>query len=282
MNDTPSNPRLLVDAGNTRIKVGLFDSAPIEPGALPVCHRAWAIPADQPFPWSDIKTEIGKSATDLTSCVTGSNVTCVDAIHSTWPSDIPSPSTVPERNRFPIEIDVEAPERVGIDRLLNAVAVNQIRPAECAAIVIDSGTATTIDYVSSQGSFGGGAILPGFDLNARALHQYTDQLPLFALREMPESPPGDLGRNTEQAIRSGLYWGHVGAVKELVRRLFHRAAMESEENSDGRHLGNLHVDRVPLVVLTGGAAELLALHIGMGTQTEPHLTLQGLALVASM
>ncbi len=270
--------RLLIDVGNTRIKVGLFDTQPPAPQQLPLCHHAWAIAVTKPFLWDVLRERLGGDLSCLTSCVTGSNMSCVRRLLSEWPDDCPVPGPIPRREEFPLEVDVEFPERVGIDRLLNAVAVNGIRSPAEPAIVIDSGTATTIDYIDCQGTFCGGAILPGFDLNARALHQYTDQLPLFTLREMPDSPPADLGRNTEQAIHSGLYWGHVGAVREIVERLSRRAVKQSSAEDSP---GVFSQDRFPRLVLTGGAAGLLSPHLGKNRQVEPHLTLQGLALVCA-
>jgi type III pantothenate kinase len=132
--------------------------------------------------------------------------------------------------------------------------------------VISSGTATTVDYVSAAGHFCGGAILPGFDLCAKALHEYTELLPLIRMDSVLDSEmsPAELGRNTQAAITSGLYWGHVGAVKELMRRLMLG--------------GDPHIE--PLILLTGGAAPLLYPHLPTIVRHEPHLSLQGLAVVA--
>jgi type III pantothenate kinase len=80
-----------------------------------------------------------------------------------------------------------------------------------------------------------------------------------------DAAPAELGRNTEAAMTSGLYWGHVGAVKELMRRLMH---VEEAHHH-------------PLLLLTGGAAPLLHLHLPTIVRYEPHLALQGLALVAT-
>ena len=107
---------------------------------------------------------------------------------------------------------------VGIDRLLAAVAANRLRNPKRPAVIVDLGTAITVDLVDAEGVFRGGAILPGIAISARAMHDYTDLLPHIPMAELEEPPPA-LGRATVPAMRSGLYWGAVGAVRELIERL---------------------------------------------------------------
>lgn len=271
-------PLLLVDAGNTRTKIGLFDSAESAAGTLPTVREWRGVLTQDPVDWEDLRQAVGEAAPSLVTCMTGSNPARVQQLLAEFPQDWPAPRSLPDRSRFPLRIDVDFPERVGIDRLLTAVAANRLRRAGQPAIVVDSGTASTVDHVSADGRFCGGAILPGFDLCARALHQYTARLPLVPLAPLLEASPDDVGRNTEAAIRSGLYWGHVGSVRELLRRLMHRAA-EEMAGGDGRHLGNLAEADMPLVLITGGAAPLLTPHLPSIARHEPHLALQGLAVV---
>ena len=125
--------------------------------------------------------------------------------------------------------------------------------------MVDSGSAITVDYVSPDGAFMGGAILPGMGLAARALHEFTDLLPLVPLGELPEPPPA-LGTSTVTAIRSGLYWGAVGAVRELAEQL------------------SIGVTPPPELFLTGGAGPHLARGIANPVRIVPHLVLSGIAL----
>jgi type III pantothenate kinase len=131
-----------------------------------------------------------------------------------------------------------------------------------AAIVVDLGSAITVDLLSPEGEFLGGAIMPGIGTAARALYERTDLLPLSPLVEL-EQPPAPLGRSTDEALRSGLYWGAVGGIRELIERL-------------SQAQGPVEV------FLTGGAApavaELLASE-GRQVRFVPHLTLAGIALV---
>ena len=107
---------------------------------------------------------------------------------------------------IPVEADVDEPARVGTDRLLAALAA--YRRAEGACIVVDAGTAVTVDAVDVGGTFLGGAIFPGPDLMARALAEGTAQLPLVK----PEYAESILGRNTRDAIRAGVHHGWRGGV----------------------------------------------------------------------
>src|SRR5205085_11851847 len=79
--------------------------------------------------------------------------------------------------QLPLEVKVEQPERVGIDRLLNFVALRSRTVRAVSMVVIDAGSAVTVDWVDEQGTFRGGAIFPGLRLMAMALHRYTAALP---------------------------------------------------------------------------------------------------------
>jgi len=160
---------------------------------------------------------------------------------------------------YPLKIHVEQPERVGRDRLAAAVAANRLRAPEQAAIIVDAGTAITVDVVDQEGTLQGGASLPGIQMSARALHQQTDALPLVSI---PRESPPVLGKHTEAAMQSGLFWGTVGAIRELVARL--RAAW------------GLDAD----VLLTGGDAVPSALLQAVPGRFVPYLALYGTALTA--
>jgi type III pantothenate kinase len=252
---------LVVDAGNTRVKLGMFDAHAGLPRTLPVCRQTAAVQTGAALPWTEFTSPVTRAV------VTGSNPLEVERVAHEWPHNWPPPEQLVDRSQLPIVIDVDFPEKVGIDRLLHAIAANVVREPEQPAVIISSGTATTVDYIDAHGHFCGGAILPGFDLCAKALHQYTALLPLIEMSTVlsDDEAPAELGKNTEAAITSGLYWGHVGAVKELMRRLM--------------HVGDAH--HHPLLLLTGGAAPLLHPHLPTIVRYEPHLALQGLALAAA-
>ena len=159
-------------------------------------------------------------------------------------------------HELPIEIRVDAPERVGPDRLAAAVAANRLRHGN-PAVVIDAGTAITVNLIGANGAFEGGVILPGFTLTAKALAGGTDLLPLVTA-DLNSDPPDVLGKSTEAAIRSGLFWGNVGAVREIVARL----------------TAKLNV--TPQIIVTGGDARRLAGFVSQDAKFVPDLVLAGI------
>jgi len=175
--------------------------------------------------------------------------------------------------RLPLEVDVDYPERVGIDRLLAAYAACRLvdtRPL----LVIQAGSAVTVDLVqgcyapldngvkSRQlfGRFSGGAILPGVPMMLRLLGSAADMLPTVAAAEMIELPPLP-GRNSQAAMLAGVSSCLVGGVQHLIRR--YREA---------------HGEPVP-IVLSGGDGPLLKPHLTEPIVEVNHLVLQGLRLL---
>ena len=237
---------------------------------LPECTAHAAVRGDEALPWPQITgwfaAEAGAAAGagGPRGVITGSNPRHIERVVDEWPAAWASPRVINDRRDLPLEIDVESPERVGMDRLLNAVAGNRLRRAGEPLIVIDVGTATTVDAVSAQGVFLGGAILAGPELTARALHDYTAALPHVTLEELARNEPPVIGRSTQQAIASGLYWGHWQSVWSYCVRM-----MEP-----------LGISYAPQTILTGGAADLFVNRLSPSHTYLPHLTLQGLAVVA--
>jgi type III pantothenate kinase len=161
---------------------------------------------------------------------------------------------------LPLFVKVPRPDMVGVDRLLDALAANRLRNPGRPAVVVDIGTAITVDLVDVGGAFLGGAILPGIAMSARALHEFTDLLPQIDMTELAEPPPA-LGTATIAAMRSGLFWGAVGAVRQLVEQ------MAGDGNAE--------------ILLTGGAGPVVAKLMGTAARYVPHLTLAGIALAAA-
>jgi type III pantothenate kinase len=160
---------------------------------------------------------------------------------------------------LPLTVSLAAPERVGIDRLLAAVAANRLRDASRPAIILDLGTAISVDVVSERGAFCGGAILPGIGMSARALGEQTDLLPHLPLDRLCDPPP-PLGTSTESAIRSGIFWGTIGAMKQLVSQLAK------------------DLPTMPQLFVTGGAAPSVVPYVNTEARYVPHLVLGGIAL----
>jgi type III pantothenate kinase len=255
---------LCVDVGNSRTKFGLFPSEPGQAAnVLPECTGDFAIPHGQPVVWETVRQCLSLGSGHVArGLISGSHPGGIEGLVAGWPADWPRPTLVNEISRIPQALRPQSPANAGMDRILKAVACNAIRPARRPALVIDAGTATCVDAISAEGDFEGGAILPGFELCARALHQYTALLPYISVEELVEEPHEPLGRGTREALRSGLVWGQVGAIKELVERLSRLWTAE------------------PFLVLTGGGASLLLAHFPRAVW-KPQLSLQGLAVVAA-
>jgi type III pantothenate kinase len=144
---------------------------------------------------------------------------------------------------------------VGPDRLAGCAAAHALTGGAC--IVVDLGTATTVDAVDAAGRFLGGAIAPGLELSARALAERAARL-----GEVPlQAPAGVIGTDTESAMRSGVVFGHAGLVDGLVERFRGRLGAA-----------------VPAIA-TGGWASTVVPHCASVSRIEPELTLVGLRLL---
>ena len=128
--------------------------------------------------------------------------------------------------------------------------------------MVDAGTAITVDAVSSDGTFLGGAILPGLRVVAKALALRTDALPEVEVDL--SARPAAIGRSTVEALHSGLFWGTVGAVKETI----------------GRISAEIAGDHPPHIYVSGGDVQYLAPWLNLPVEPVEHLVLRGVALAA--
>lgn len=162
-----------------------------------------------------------------------------------------------------VKVLVSEPRTVGADRIVNACAVKALVGGP--AVVVDFGTATTFDAIDGSGNYLGGAIAPGLEVAAEALSGRTAKLPKVALTV----PPQAIGRNTIDAIRSGIMFGYVALVEGMIARFEGELLSESEG-------GRL------TVVATGGLAPTIAALTPRIDRVEPSLTLEGLRLIWSL
>jgi len=152
-------------------------------------------------------------------------------------------------------IRYDTPREIGADRLVNAVAIRDRYKG--AAVCVDFGTATTFDVVSREGEYLGGAICPGVTISADALFQRAARLPRIDVRK----PATVIGRTTVGAMEAGLFYGYVGMVEGLVRRM------------------NDELGGNALCVATGGLATLIAPETRLIDHVDVDLTLRGLRIV---
>lgn len=246
-------PDAVVDIGNSRIKFCRCECSDI---TLPV----WAFRTDdrtswdrvaaewitpKPFTWAVAATHPGRRDEFIAwATQRGDTVLVID-----------SPAKVP------IVAKVDFPERVGIDRLLNALAARLHTRDTQSAIVVDAGSAVTVDLVDAEGAFAGGTIFPGLRLMALTLHEHTAKLPLIdTTGPVPEGPPG---KNTEAAMRWGIMHAVAGGIDSIIREMASRCKS------------------APQVFLTGGdmtpqLAALLQTRHQFRSKLIPTLTLEGI------
>jgi type III pantothenate kinase len=236
---------LVADIGNTRIKWGL---------CLVDGLQIAAVPPDDPARWAEQLSE-WRIDGPAEWAIAGVHPSRRDNLAAWLQSTGATVRIISDYRELPLSVDVAEPEKVGIDRLLNAVGAfaRALKAGPC--VVIDAGSAVTVDLVNANGTFRGGAIFPGLGLMARALHENTAQLPLvedFDRHGMP-------GRDTGAAIRAGIYHAACGGIDRLVEQL---------AEPDRR------------VFLAGGNIDLAA---GLRCRPEivgPALTLEGIRLTA--
>lgn len=256
---------LVADVGNSRIKLAVV-ADPGGGGRLPRVHRR------QDFLSRDFRPlNIERW---LAGAAPGPALLLVASVHDAAAvrleaaiAEVSATRHRPLRQRrvgradLPVEVLVDEPHRVGIDRLAAAAAAALVAPAGRGAIVVDCGTATTVDMISPQGHFLGGAILPGPALLSRALAEGTSRLPEVAALDH-DLPPAMPGRSTQQAIAAGIGWGMRGAVARLVAEA--RASLG--EGAD--------------VILTGGSSGVVRDALP-GARDMPDLVLLGIAMAAT-
>ena len=280
-------PIIAVDIGNARIKVGRFnttgdrrqDSSSASSRARDAqgCEPRLPLPVDtlsmdgrcpafdQVADWLD-QASMPVFSWWIGSVNRSATTTLLDWLREVRPRDAVTLLTSAD---LPLAVRLPEPDKVGVDRLLDAVAANVLREPGRPAVVVDVGTAITVDLVAADGAFCGGAILPGIAISARALSEFTDLLPLIDVADLREPPP-PVGRSTVEAMRSGLFWFAVGAVRELAARMTaeHGAGADSSAWTE------------PTMLITGGAGEAVAKLLGGRARLVPHLTLAGIALAA--
>jgi type III pantothenate kinase len=245
---------LAVSVGNTRVQIGRFEDGELTetvrlpnddlPTIIDRIQTVWAAFDDAAHPTLVVASVNDAVARPLRSALT-------DQLSTT-------PYQIGEDLPAPIGRQLDPETITGVDRLLNAAAA--FHSLKQACIIVDAGTAVTVDFVDGEGTFHGGAIAPGAQMQLDALHAYTDALPelLFAAPD----PNEIFGRSTAQAMLRGVYDGIRGMVWRLVEQYA------------------LQYGAYPIVVATGGDAEILFSNDELIDRIVPDLTLHGIAVAA--
>ena len=246
-------PDVVVDIGNTRMKWGRCADGRV----AEMVSLAGEIPED----WS-LQVPKWNLGTGLNWAVATVQPKWQKSF-ARWAEARGDRAHVINRAHIPIPVEVDEPESVGIDRLLNALAASRRAPANTPIVVISVGTAVTVDLVRADGSFAGGVIFPGPRLMAESLHRFTAKLPRVPIdRVDPRDPPC---KNTRTAIQTGISFAVMGGASLLVDEMTGSAKAKA------------------WVVMTGGAlGDLAGYHFGKvaNTITDSTLTLEGIRIAA--
>ena len=248
---------LTIDIGNTNLTLGLFDENKelFAHWRLATDHKK--MPDEYGLQLQGLLNNCGVQKEQLTGVVLGSVVPPVTGrIAEAAKRYLDIDALVVTNAMCPgIHILYDPPQAVGVDRLINVVAVKEYY--RFPACVVDFGTGTTFDAVDGEANYLGGAITPGIGIAAEALFTRASKL----LKVDLKIPPSSIGGNTEHAVQSGLMYGYISLVEGMVARFREQLGEDM------------------LVVATGGLAELIAQGTNVIDHVDPWLTLQGLRLI---
>lgn len=247
---------LAIDIGNTNIAFGVFDGETL--------RATWSVATDINKTADEYAVLLlnllpreGLALSDIDhvgiACVVPPLLTIFDELSQRY-FKIP-PLIVGPGVKTGVSICTDNPREVGADRVVNTAAAHHLYGGPL--IVIDFGTATTLDAVSKEGDYLGGAIAPGIGIAAEALFERASKLPRVEL--IP--PQHAIGKNTVTTMQSGIIFGYVGLIEGLVTRIKQELGGEA------------------YVVATGGLAEVIATETKVIDTVDMHLTLLGLRLI---
>jgi len=246
---------LAIDIGNTHTVLGIYDEEKLKEYFRVASNHALTV--DE---CGILVKQLFQKYSKIKDVIIGSVVPPLTLIYEEMSEKFLKVDPVVVSSNLPLGIKIlyDDPKTVGADRLANAVAAYEIYGGP--AIVVDFGTATTFDVISESGEYLGGAIAPGIETSSLNLFRKASQLFKVSL----ERPKKAIGKNTEESLRSGIIFGAVGQIEEIIKRI-------KKELSE-----NLQSQKKPKVIATGGLANLIAKESKMIEEVNPTLTLEGL------
>jgi type III pantothenate kinase len=239
---------LAIDVGNSSIKWGLFDQG--------VLLEHFRLDLEDVSSWE--KSWNARCKDSVKSILICGVVPDALKKHHRWLLDICHKVKVVTHLDLPMQIKVDNPSVTGIDRLVASFAALKLTVETDAVIVVDAGSAVTVDLASCKDGFLGGAIMPGLKLMARSLNQYTAQLPEISITDQIRQTAG---ANTIDAISFGVGNAFIGGISMLIRKLEKQSGTKAT------------------LFFTGGDGFLLANHLNEGNGYFPNLVLTGLSLL---
>lgn len=247
---------LAVDIGNTNITIGVFEGSKLVAAARAITCRRTVDESEAMFSALLAQKGIALSTIGMSavaSVVPDASQTIHAALlrHHSSVLDVNDPAV-----RELVKVDYRPPGSVGADRLANAIAAQVLYRDNRPKIVVDFGTATTFDCIARDGMYLGGVIHPGVEISAQSLFEKTAQLPRIDFSPQRRA----VGKDTQSSIRAGLFFGIVGAVREIVQQL-------EKEIGPSTRIG------------TGGLAPAVCPAVGGFHSIDADLTLKGIKLL---
>ena len=252
---------MAVDVGNTQTVLGLFEGDEMR-GQWRLATEAHRTADELAVVFAGLLSLRGIRLDDVSAMIVSSVVPGLARSYRDLAREIFAVPFYPVDARMETGLKnrYDDPGAVGADRIVNAVAAG--RHYGFPAIIVDIGTATTVEAVDGEGCYLGGAILTGLDVALDALVSRTAKLPSV---DLEEEPPRAIATNTPDSIRSGFIYGYAGALDALVRR------SREELGEEGVR-----------VVATGGPARVIVRHCREIETFDPDLTLKGLRILYEM
>jgi type III pantothenate kinase len=253
--------KLCIDVGNSQIFGGIFEGAELRSRFRKITQRG-ASSDELGLFFRQVVRENGHdptavSAIGFCSVVPDLNHSLGNACRRYFDLE---PFNLRAGVKTGLKIRYKNPTEVGADRIAGAVGAVARYP-DRHIVIIDFGTATTIEAVSAGREYLGGAIAPGLDISMRSLEQNTARLPKVEIVRAADA----CGRSTVESIQSGLFWGHLGLIREIRGRLINECFKRSE----------------PVVIGTGGFAGLFA-ETGLFDAIHPDLVLEGVRIAQEL
>jgi len=248
---------LVIDVGNTNAQLGIYDGSRLV--------KDWRIHTERHTTEDEFNVLVGGLLSGsginvqdiektIISCVVPTMVNILDAFCQKYMGHVPH--WVDARSAQAMPVGYCNPAEVGADRIVNAVAA--FHKFKTSLIVIDFGTATTFDAISSKGAYLGGAISPGILISAEALFMKASKLPRVEIFHPPQKV---IGTDTISSIKSGIIFGYAGLVDGIVRRMMKE------------------MKTAPRIIATGGLATMMAGVCDTIEEVDPTLTLEGLRII---
>ena len=248
---------LAIDVGNTEVTLGLFDGRRLT-RSFRLSSETRRTADEISLALTQIFPELarrGEHAAVLASVVPTATASFLEAARKVCGVE---PLEVSSRIPTGVHVEYRDPQSAGADRIANAAAALALYGAP--VVIVDFGTATTFDVILRERRYIGGVIAPGIVTGAEHLIRRAARLSAFELKP----PPHVVGRSTEESLQSGVYYGAVGQVDAIVRRIAQEERIK------------------PRVIATGGLAPMIAKHSETIEKVDPDLTLHGLRIIQEM